>query len=90
MLKDIHKKSLQFSLKENQDKINLGIKRILILASITSIILIIVSLTINSKIYLFVCIPLSIYCLYTYFKFYALWQIKSKIRTKLSENETRI
>lgn len=87
MLQEIHTKSLQITLNENQTKIDLIIKRLLILLMITCIALTLFCLIRIAKIYFLMILLLSIYSLFTGLQFYSLWKTRNKIQTKLTENK---
>lgn len=85
MYQEIHKKSLHESLREYQVKIDSLLKRLLILSSLISLILIIICVLISFETYFLAIFPLAFYSLYTCFQFYNLWKTKRKIQKKLTE-----
>ena len=85
MYKEIHKKSLQLTLKENLSKIDLQTKKITILLVITSIIILILCVIIIPNYYQILLIPFSIYCLFCCVQIYNLLKNKNRILQKINE-----
>lgn len=83
MIENIHKRSLQASLLEHEKRLDKNLQKILILASLSSLFILVFCMLKISTLFIFLFIPISTYCLYSYFQFYHLWKTKNKILKEL-------
>lgn len=86
MIPQIQKASLQTSLKEHQEKINLSIRKIILIAFILCVFLIVVCSKLTSNFFLYISIPICFYFGYTCYQFIFLNKTKNQIKSKINNN----
>lgn len=80
---EIHKNSLQFSLRENREKVKSATKVLLVFTLVAIAFLLVLAFTNINQWYAIAILLFSSYVLYLCYKIFTLWQTHKKIKQKL-------
>jgi len=83
MKKNIHKKSLYYSLKENKKKVKTATKKLLVASIVLCVLVVLLLFLPVSKIATIGLLLFIGYVLYVCYTIYTLWQTRLQIKTKL-------